>query len=173
VCSNDGHQRLCCLGELTKGLGDENLDGFLRDQSGPLVYMKFLYQTALLQVTLSDAILMGLSVMVYIFEDVPIKAMSYLTSSDARHGKYGRRPKVEIPENTESALENQLASSSDEQLQLTYLSSAISGQRVIPESFVRTRNWYLTFMVTVRKCTTGSQNRGSRNFSKHCEERSN
>jgi hypothetical protein len=35
--------------------------------------------------------------------DAPIKAMSYFTSSDAKHGKYGRRPNVEIPENTESA----------------------------------------------------------------------
>lgn len=32
-----------------------------------------------------------------------MKAMSYFTSSDARHGKYGRRPKVEMPEKTESA----------------------------------------------------------------------
>jgi hypothetical protein len=35
---------------------------------------------------------------------VPINAISYLTSSLARQGKYGRRPNVEIPENTESAL---------------------------------------------------------------------
>lgn len=34
---------------------------------------------------------------------LPIKAMSYFTSSLAKHGKYGRRPKVEIPEKTESA----------------------------------------------------------------------
>lgn len=32
-----------------------------------------------------------------------MKAISYLTSSDAKHGKYGSLPNVEIPENTESA----------------------------------------------------------------------
>ena len=32
-----------------------------------------------------------------------MKAMSYFSASLARHGKYGRRPKVEIPEKTESA----------------------------------------------------------------------
>ncbi len=35
--------------------------------------------------------------------DVPMNAMSYFTSSDARQGKYGRRPNVEMPEKTESA----------------------------------------------------------------------
>ena len=43
------------------------------------------------------------------WRSLPIKAMSYLASSDARHGKYGRRPKVEIPENTESACKNHLS----------------------------------------------------------------
>lgn len=33
----------------------------------------------------------------------PMKAISYFTSSLARHGWYGRRPKVEMPEKTESA----------------------------------------------------------------------
>lgn len=32
-----------------------------------------------------------------------MKAMSYLTSSVARQGEYGSLPKVEMPENTESA----------------------------------------------------------------------
>ena len=34
---------------------------------------------------------------------VPMKAMSKLSSLLARQGKYGRRPKVEMPEKTESA----------------------------------------------------------------------
>jgi len=34
---------------------------------------------------------------------VPMNAMSYFSSWLARQGKYGRRPKVEIPEKTESA----------------------------------------------------------------------
>jgi len=33
----------------------------------------------------------------------PRKAMSNLSASEARQGKYGRRPKVEMPEKTESA----------------------------------------------------------------------
>jgi hypothetical protein len=37
------------------------------------------------------------------FESSPMKAMSKVSSSLARQGKYGRRPKVEIPEKTESA----------------------------------------------------------------------
>lgn len=35
--------------------------------------------------------------------NIPINAISYLTSSVAKHGEYGNLPKVEIPENTESA----------------------------------------------------------------------
>lgn len=33
-----------------------------------------------------------------------MNAMSYFSTSLARHGKYGKRPKVEMPEKTESAL---------------------------------------------------------------------
>jgi hypothetical protein len=33
----------------------------------------------------------------------PKKAISYFSSSLAKHGKKGRRPNVEIPEKTESA----------------------------------------------------------------------
>lgn len=33
----------------------------------------------------------------------PRNAMSYFSSSLAKHGKKGSRPKVEMPENTESA----------------------------------------------------------------------
>ena len=32
-----------------------------------------------------------------------MNAISYFSSALAKHGKYGSRPKVEIPENTESA----------------------------------------------------------------------
>lgn len=39
-----------------------------------------------------------------------MNAISYFTSSDARQGKYGRRPNVEIPENTESAFDYQHSS---------------------------------------------------------------
>jgi hypothetical protein len=35
---------------------------------------------------------------------IPRKAISYFSSSLTRQGKYGRRPKVEMPEKTESAL---------------------------------------------------------------------
>jgi len=38
-----------------------------------------------------------------------MKAISYFTSSDARQGKYGRRPNVEIPEKTESAFQLSIA----------------------------------------------------------------
>ena len=39
--------------------------------------------------------------------DVPRKAISYFSSSLARQGQYGRRPKVEMPEKTESAYSGQ------------------------------------------------------------------
>lgn len=35
--------------------------------------------------------------------DSPMKAMSYFCSLLAKQGKYGSRPKVEMPEKTESA----------------------------------------------------------------------
>lgn len=38
---------------------------------------------------------------------VPRKAISYFSSSLARQGQYGKRPKVDIPEKTESAYECQ------------------------------------------------------------------
>ncbi len=40
---------------------------------------------------------------------VPMKAISYFSSSLARQGQYGRRPKVEMPEKTESACSGQLS----------------------------------------------------------------
>jgi hypothetical protein len=36
---------------------------------------------------------------------LPRNAISYFSASLDRHGKYGRRPKVEIPEKTESAFD--------------------------------------------------------------------
>lgn len=76
--------------------------------------------------------------------------MSYFTSSDAKHGKYGRRPNVEIPEKTESAFVCQ--SRTTQVLQLAYLGSTITGQSVVPQSFVRTLDWDLILMISMCKC---------------------
>lgn len=93
---------LYILEELTKDSDDENLDGYQMDQSEHRVCKKFQYQTEHLQSCVS---LNPLMVWKRDKEhwSIPMNAMSYFTSSDARQGKYGRRPKVEIPENTESA----------------------------------------------------------------------
>lgn len=92
--------------------------------------------------------------------NIPMNAMSYFTSSDARQGKYGSRPKVEIPEKTESALvlltprefEHMRDQSS------SYLSSTITREGVIPESLVWPGNWKLV-MVAVGK--SASSQRGN------------
>ena len=67
-----------------------------------------------------------------------MKAISYFTWSVARHGEYSMRPKVEIPEKTESAWKVvgyailiQLAKYG------TDLSSAISRKGIVPQALVR------------------------------------
>jgi hypothetical protein len=89
-----------------------------------------------------------------------MKAISYFTSSDARQGKYGRRPNVEIPEKTESAFQCQLLSSTWGWNKLVYLGSAITRKCVVPEGLVWALNWDLALMVTMCKCTGGQERDG-------------
>lgn len=43
---------------------------------------------------------------------------------------------------------------------LTYLGTAISRQGVVPKSFVRSGNWKLMLMATMRECTVDEEGAG-------------
>lgn len=100
--------------------------------------------------------------------NVPMKAMSYFSSSLARQGQYGRRPKVEMPEKTESAWSWSakivccLGSSK-------YLCSSIARYRtssIVPQAFVWSSNWVLP-VVTVRESKSCRAQNGKR-LVQHC-----
>ena len=74
--------------------------------------------------------------------------MSYLTLSVARQGAYWRRPKVEIPEKTESACNCQ-QSSYQYRRSRSYLSTTVTRKLVVPETLVRPFDGSLVFMMTV------------------------
>lgn len=82
---------------------------------------------------------------------IPINAISYFTSLE-RHGWYLRRPKVEIPEKMESAWfeVNCCLAAFTKKNWRTDLSSAIARECVVPETLVRTFQWFLiVVMVTM------------------------
>ncbi len=88
-----------------------------------------------------------------------MNAISNFSSSLARHGQYGKRPKVEMPEKTESACERQRWS-----IALftprRYLCSAIPRywpSRIIPQALVRSSDWLLV-MVAV---SNGNSNKAT------------
>lgn len=82
--------------------------------------------------------------------------MSYLTFSVAKQGEYWSRPKVLIPEKTESAYDHQLENSQTQSF-IQYLSTTISRQSVVPKTLERSFNGSL-FVVTVG---VGSANKDS------------
>ena len=63
--------------------------------------------------------------------------------ADARRSRYQRRRNRPV---IVSATPKFLAA-------LAYLSSAVTGECIVPESFMGPSNWHLTFMVTVSKST--------------------
>ena len=67
----------------------------------------------------------------------PIKAMSYFTESVARQGEYWMRPKVEMPEKTESALELRSVFRSGSRFLVAYLGASVSWEGVVPQALVR------------------------------------
>ena len=74
--------------------------------------------------------------------------MSNFLSSLAKHGKYGRRPKVEIPEKTASAwymISRELLKPEG----IANLCFAITWHGVVPQRFMRPRNWSLALMISV------------------------
>jgi hypothetical protein len=73
-------------------------------QTWRLADRMFLYRTELLQEHLRQPRVLTQDMLLL---RPPIKAMSYFTSSLARHGWYGSLPKVEMPEKTESAYADQ------------------------------------------------------------------
>jgi hypothetical protein len=78
----------------------------------------------------------------------PKNAMSYFSLSLARHGKYGRRPKVEMPENTESAYWMLSRGFPENASSVLYLSPAITGQGIVPKASMR--SFYgLLIMITM------------------------
>lgn len=82
----------------------------------------------------------------------PMKAISYFTSDRDRHGWYGSRPKVEMPEKTESACFSALLLSSatrDCWVELHYLRAAVAGQPVVPQRLVRPRRRLLVVVTVV------------------------
>ena len=82
--------------------------------------------------------------------------MSYLTLSVAKQGAYWRRPKVEIPEKTESACRCQ-QSPCQYRTSQPYLSTAITRKLVVPKTLVWTFNGGL---VVVMPMGVGCANEG-------------
>ena len=82
--------------------------------------------------------------------------MSYLTLSVARQGAYWRRPKVEIPEKTESAWSCQ-QSPCRFQKSPPYLGATIARKCVVPKALVRSLNGSLVFVMAVG---VGCSNKG-------------
>jgi hypothetical protein len=81
-----------------------------------------------------------------------MKAMSYFTSSEARQGWYVMRPKVEMPEKTESAYVKSIGyfTASSSFSGFTNLGATISWQSIIPKTLVWSRDWLLmVVLVTV------------------------
>lgn len=82
-----------------------------------------------------------------------MKAISYVISLLAKQGRYGSRPKVEIPEKTESALRyhtvNFLTTNLGELEEKTNLRPTIPRQPIIPQRLMRTSNILLLIMVTM------------------------
>jgi hypothetical protein len=76
-----------------------------------------------------------------------MKAMSYFKSLFVKHGWYLMRPKVEIPEKTESACSESI----DKSLKAiaSHLCSTVTGERIIPQSLMRTLHRLLVLMVAV------------------------
>jgi hypothetical protein len=63
-----------------------------------------------------------------------------------------------MPENTESAFA--LSASDRSGSQLAYLSSTITGQRVVPQGFVRPLDWDLVLMIAMSKCSGNQEGHG-------------
>lgn len=76
-----------------------------------------------------------------------MKAMSYLTWSVARQGEYWMRPKVEIPEKTESAWGVAQLSVLAGALAVAYLSPSITWKSVVPQALVRSSERFLVVCV--------------------------
>lgn len=73
--------------------------------------------------------------------------MSYLVCSVARQGEYSTRPKVAMPEKTESAWRaNERRPQGLVWVCLTDLLSTVSGQCVVPQALVRTAHRFLVLM---------------------------
>ena len=77
-----------------------------------------------------------------------MNAMSKFSSSLAKHGKYGRRPNVVIPEQTASAYIAISLLQLDVLMAIecmydSHLCTAITGNRVVPQATVRSRNGLL------------------------------
>jgi hypothetical protein len=76
-----------------------------------------------------------------------MNAMSYFACV-FRHGLYGRRPKVEIPENTESAFAKvNCCSCANIGTLETYLSAAVTRKCVVPQLLKRASQWLLVVTV--------------------------
>ena len=90
----------------------------------------------------------------------PKKAMSYFSRSLDRHGQYGSRPNVDMPEKTESACPSQ-SWVLDKLVGRVYLCSTITGYRsmcVIPKTLVGSCDWLLIMVAMCkRKCSIGEK----------------
>jgi hypothetical protein len=69
-----------------------------------------------------------------------------------------------MPENTESAFA--LSASDRSGSQLAYLSSTITGQRVVPQGFVRPLDWDLVLMIAMSK-RSGNQDGHGQDVGQH------
>lgn len=89
--------------------------------------------------------------------------MSNFSLSSVRQGQYGRRPKVEMPEKTESACGARSATTKGHWLGIEYLCTTIArdwAPGVVPQALVWSSNWLLVVVVVgVRgcKCSTSKE----------------
>jgi hypothetical protein len=90
-----------------------------------------------------------------------------------RHGLYGRRPKVEMPEKTESAFEQCQTPSMAVQRSSQYLGAAISGQCIVPQGLMRSCHANLLFVVAMgcSNCREARDKERSRSHFQDAEEK--
>ena len=102
----------------------------------------------------------------------PMKAMSYLTSSVAKQGEYWMRPKVLMPEKTESAWAGVSKASRCvvKSPLLTDLSTAITWNGVVPQRLVRALQRLLVMSMALMSCDARRKGSNGSKDSQHDEQ---
>lgn len=96
--------------------------------------------------------------------------MSNFSLSSVRQGQYGRRPKVEMPEKTESACGARSGTTSGHSQSRTYLCTTIARDRcpgIVPQALVRSSNWLLVVIVVGVSGSKGSRSNYAERIEQH------